>query len=241
MNTTWHLSEQGFFSDVTEDAKAAFFQVAERTCLKKNDFIFHEGDASKHCYYLQNGAIRIFHFTELGKEPIIFIRNPGELFGLAEIIDSKPRKCNAQAITSLELYTVNKKDFETLLADYYPLARKVMSVLGRRLRYLGEQMENLMICDVHTRVLKLMLCLIHHEFKESDPEQPITVPLNLSQSQIASMTGSCQQTISSIVKKLNESGLIHLEKRSLTIKNPARVMDIIYRDPVKIADIALKP
>ena len=97
-----------------------------------------------------------------------------------------------------------------------------------------------MICDVHTRVLKLMLYLIHHEFEESDPEQPITVPLNLSQSQIASMTGSCQQTISNILKKLNETGLIHVEKRSLTIQNPAKLMDIIYRDPVKFVDIVCK-
>jgi CRP/FNR family cyclic AMP-dependent transcriptional regulator len=237
MKNTWHLSEQGFFSDISEVAKSAFFSVAKRTMLKKNEYIFHEGDPSRHCYYLQKGAIRIFHFTELGKEPIIFIRNAGELFGLAEIIDSKPRKCNAQAITSLELYTVGKADLEKLLEDHYPLSRKVMSVLGRRLRYLGEQMENLMICDVHTRVLKLMLYLIHHKFQESDPEQPISVPLNLSQSQIASMTGSCQQTISSILKNLNESGLIRLEKRTLTIVNPAKVMDIIYQEPVKISDI----
>ncbi len=237
MKNTWHLSEQGFFSDISETVKSAFFVVAERTLLKKNAFIFHEGDPSNHCYYLQKGAIRIFNFTELGKEPIIFIRNAGELFGLAEIIDSKPRKCNAQAITSLELYTVSKADFEKLLEDHYPLSRKVMSVLGRRLRYLGEQMENLMICDVHTRVLKLLLYLIHHKYEESDPEQPITVPLNLSQSQIASMTGSCQQTISSILKSLSENGLIHLEKRTLTIINPAKVMDIIYQEPFKISEI----
>ncbi len=237
MKNTWHLSEQGFFSDVSETTQSAFFAVAKRTVLKKNQFIFHEGDPSEHCYYLQKGAIRIFHFTELGKEPIIFIRNAGELFGLAEIIDSKPRKCNAQAITSLELYTVSKRDFEKLLENHYPLSRKVISVLGRRLRYLGEQMENLMICDVHTRVLKLMLYLIHHKLEEADPEQPITVPLNLSQSQIASMTGSCQQTISTIFKQLSESDLIKLEKRNLTIMNPAKVMDIIYQEPVKLSQI----
>lgn len=237
MDKTWHLSEQDFFSDISETTKSAFFATAKRTILKKNEFIFHEGDPSEQCYFLQKGAIRIFNFTELGKEPTIFIRNAGELFGLAEIIDSKPRKCNAQAISSLELYTVTKKDFEKLLENHYPLSRKVMSVLGRRLRYLGEQMENLMICDVHTRVLKLMLYLIHHKLEESDPEKPITVPLNLSQSQIASMTGSCQQTISAILKNLNESDLITLEKRNLTIINPAKVMDIIYQEPVKISQI----
>lgn len=237
MSNTWHLSEQGFFSDVSETIQSAFFAVARRTILKKNEFIFHEGDPSKHCYFLQKGSIRIFHFTELGKEPIIFIRNAGELFGLAEIIDSKPRKCNAQAITSLELYTVSKMDFEKLLENHYSLSRKVMGVLGRRLRFLGEQMENLMICDVHTRVLKLMLYLIHHKFEESDPEQPITVPLNLSQSQIASMTGSCQQTISGILKNLNETGLIKLEKRNLTVMSPAKVMDIIYHGPLNISNL----
>jgi len=82
-----------------------------------------------------------------------------------------------------------------------------------------------------------MLYLIHHKLEESDPEKPITVPLNLSQSQIASMTGSCQQTISAILKNLNESDLVTLEKRNLTIMNPAKVMDIIYQEPVKISQI----
>lgn len=229
MNHTWHLSEQSFFSGLPETTKSAFFNVAQRKLFRKNDFVFHEADASEHCYYLQSGSIRIFHFTEMGKEPIIFIRRAGELFGLAEIIESKSRKCNAQAITPSELFIVGKDDFEVLLAGHYQLARKVMSVLGRRLRYLGEQMENLMICDVDTRVLKLMLYLVHHNLKESDPEQPITVPIDLSQAQIASMTGSCQQTISNTLKRLNESGLICLERRRLTIYNPAQVMDIVYK------------
>ena len=229
MKSTWHLSEQGFFSDLSDTVRSAFFDVADRKLLKKNEFVFHEGDESKHCYYLTEGSIRIFHFTELGKEPTIFLRNTGELFGLAEIIDSKPRQCNAQAIIHSELYTVEKNDLEELLENHYELTRKIMTVMGRRLRYLGEQMENLMICDVNTRILKMMLYLVHHAFEESDPEQPVTVPLNLSQTQIASMTGSCQQTVSNAIKKMNESGLVRLEKRSLTIENPAKLMDIVYK------------
>ena len=229
MKNTWHLSEQDFFLDVPKDTKLAFFAVAKRKLLKKNEYVFYEGEASQHCYYLHNGSIRIFHFTELGKEPTIFLRNSGELFGLAEIIKFKPRKCNAQAIINSELYIVSKLDFENLLASHYPLARKVIGVLGHRLRYLGEQMENLMSYDVHTRVLKLILHFTHHAFKHSDLEQPITIPLNLSQTQIASMTGSCQQTISEILKKLTKTGLIHIKKNHLTVRNPAKLMAIVYK------------
>lgn len=229
MKNTWHLSEQGFFADLSEEVQAAFFDVAQCRLFKKNEFVFHEGDESKHCYYLKKGSIRIFHFTELGKEPTIFLRNTGELFGLAEIINSTPRQCNAQAIVPSELFAVEKTDFEQLMSQHYQLARKIMNVLGRRLRYLGEQMENLMICDVNTRILKMMLYLVHHAFEKSDPEQPVTVPLNLSQNQIASMTGSCQQTVSNAIKKMNETGLIRLEKRLLTIDNPAKLMELIYK------------
>mgnify|MGYP001224729562 CR=1 FL=1 len=228
MAPTWHLSEEGFFSDISEKAQSAFFSVAKRKLVKKNSYVFFEGDEGQHCYYLQSGAIRIFHFTVMGKEPIIFIRNSGEMFGLAEIINTNKRKCNAQAITTSELYIVNKADFEELLANHYELTRKVMSVLGRRLRYLGEQMENLMFCDVHTRVLKLMLYLVHHAFEEADPEKAVTIPLNLSQTQIAAMTGSCQQTVSESLKKLQEEGLIAIKNRFLTVNNPAKLMEEIY-------------
>jgi CRP/FNR family transcriptional regulator len=229
MKNTWHLSEQGFFSNLPEEVQSAFFDAALCKNFKKNEFIFHEGDDSNHCYYLNKGSIRIFHFTELGKEPTIFLRNAGELFGLAEIIDSTPRQCNAQAIIPSELFAVEKDDFEHLIAEHYQFARKIMNILGRRLRYLGEQMENLMICDVNTRILKMMLYLVHHAFEKADPEQPVTVPLNLSQTQIAAMTGSCQQTVSNAIKKLNETGLIRIEKRLLTINNPAKLMELVYK------------
>jgi len=229
MDYTWHLSEDNFFSEISETTKSAFFAVAQRKLLKKNQFVFHENDTSQHCYYLQNGSIRIFHLTELGKEPIIFIRKSGEFFGLAEIINSRPRKCNAQAITASELYVVSKADFEKLLSSHYQLCRKVMGVLGLRLRYLGEQMENLMHCDVHTRVLKLMLYLVHHAYDIKFPEKSITVPINLTQCQLAAMTGSCQQTVSENLKKIQENDLIHIKNKTLTVKNPAKIMDMIYQ------------
>lgn len=126
--------------------------LSTRRSLKKNEFVFNAEDPGTSCFYLETGTVKIFRVTALGKEPIFFVRKSGEMFGLAEVIVAKERKCNVQALTPCVLYEINKEKFEFLISKYHSLSRKVIMVLGRRLRYLGEQIENLMVCDVTTRM-----------------------------------------------------------------------------------------
>jgi CRP-like cAMP-binding protein len=158
MDTHWHLQEKDFFWDLPAE-KEKFLSLSTKRLLKKSEFVFYEEDPGESCFYLEKGSVKIFRVTSLGKEPIFFLRKGGEMFGMAEVIDAKERKCSAQALTPCVLYEINKENFEFLLARHHLFARKVIQVLGRRLRYLGEQIENLMVCDVTTRMLKLLFYL----------------------------------------------------------------------------------
>ncbi|MFH1488419.1 MAG: Crp/Fnr family transcriptional regulator [Pseudomonadota bacterium] len=208
--------------------KEKFLSLSTRRSLKKNEFVFYEEDPGESCFYLEEGTVKIFRVTALGKEPIFFVRKAGEMFGLAEVIDAKERKCNAQALTPCVLYEINKENFEFLLSQYHSLARKVIKVLGRRLRYLGEQIENLMVCDVTTRMLKLLFYLCSNSLIDrASLNKPIKVPINLTQEQMASLTGSCQQTVSETLKELQQNGLIRISKKEITLLNPLQILDKI--------------
>ena len=103
-----------------------------------------------------------------------------------------------------------------------------MKVLGRRLRYLGEQIENLMVCDVNTRMLKLLFYLCSNSLLDrACLTQPIKVPITLTQEQMASLTGSCQQTVSETLKQLQDAGLISISKKEITLLNPLEIIDKI--------------
>ncbi len=227
METLWHLHEKDFFWDLPVE-KEKFLSLSTKRSLKKNDFIFYEEDPGESCFYLETGSVKIFSVTALGKEPMFFVRKAGEVFGLAEVIDAKERKCNAQALIPCVLYEINKKNFDFLLSEYHSLARKVMKVLGRRLRYLGEQIENLMVCDVNTRMLKLLFYLCSNSLLDrACLTQPIKVPITLTQEQMASLTGSCQQTVSETLKQLQDAGLISISKKEITLLNPLEIIDKI--------------
>lgn len=223
-SSQWSIEEKDFFEGM-EKVKTVFFSRARRNVASKNEIIFFEEDPSHSCYYLEKGLVRIFKISYSGKEPIYFIRRHGAMFGLAEVVDSKPRKSNAQTLSESIIWELGKKDFESMISEHPDFSRRIISCLGQRIRYLGDQVESLMTCDVVTRLAKLIVYLAYDNMiREEDWERPVTIKKKLTQEQMASMTGSCQQTVSDILKKFQEEGLIQRTRGGLKIKNPLRLI-----------------
>lgn len=223
----WHLVGKDFFWQLPLE-KGEFVSRSKLHKFKKNHLIFLEGDKGDSVFYLEEGKVRIFRISPFGKEIIIFIRQPGEVFGLAEFIGKHDRVFSAQAITPCRMYEIRSREFEILLQRHYPLAQRVIGELGRRLRYLGEQIDSLMVCDVTTRLLKLLMCMSCHSV--DNPNQmsgSLPVPLKLTQEQIAAMIGSTQQTVSETLKILKEDGLIEISGKEITLLNPKNISDLV--------------
>lgn len=225
MQQHWHLGEQDFFDDMPRE-REAFMALARRRDLARNDIVFFEEDPAESCYYLERGLIKIFRITPSGKEPIFFLRRTGEMFGLAEVMESAERKANAQALSPCVLYEVSREDFERFLAEHFGAVRKIIQTLGRRLRYLGEQVGNLMVCDVSMRLVKLLVYIGYDQLQnEDDWSRKVTVPVRLTQEQMASMTGSCQQTVSEVLKSFQEEGLVEISRKGIVIVNPLKLLE----------------
>lgn len=220
----WHMDEKDFFEGLVQE-KQAFLALAKSRQFKRGELVFHESQPGGHVYYLEKGVVLIFRSAPEGKEPIMSIRHPGEMFGLAEVLGRRERKCNAKAIIDSRVHQLGANDLEALLAKYYPMARRVIEILGGRLRCLSEQMENLMVLDVPTRLLKTLFYLCYPQLVSGhDWSKPVTVPLRLTQEQIAAFTGSCQQTISESLKQLQQEKWIAMDGRMITITKPLEAM-----------------
>lgn len=226
MDALWYLHEQDFFSGLNAEKKA-FISHSKKRSIKRNAYLFSQGEAGDSVFYLESGEVRISRLTPHGKESIVFIRHAGELFGLAEAIGGVARTCSAQAITACRLYEIQRMELEDLLSRHWVLSRRVMEVLGGRLRYLGEQLGNLMSCDVTTRLSRLLFYLSC--YKQMDPEvwkASDAIPVKLTQEQMASMIGSCQQTVSELLKQFETEGLIRVSRnrREIVILKPVSLV-----------------
>jgi CRP/FNR family transcriptional regulator len=221
----WHLIKGGFFDGLDREF-TAFSTLAAKRRVKKNGIIFFENDLCDRSFYLDEGSVKIFRVSLHGKEPTFFIRSPGEMFGLAEVVGGERRKCSAQALADCALLEITRDDFLGLMLDHPMLSRRVIEVLGRRIRYLSGQLENLMTCGVRTRLLKLLLCLSHDEIAQARGG-PVDVPVRLTQGQIAAMTGSCQQTVSETLAGFEQQGLIEVSHRRIRLLDPGAIVEAL--------------
>lgn len=228
METHWHLSEGDFFEGLPQE-KLEFLRLARKRIIPRKAFVFSMGEPGGSAFYLESGYVKIFRTNPLGKEPIVFIRRPGELFGLAEVMSGGERKCHAQALTLCHVYEIGREELEVILSKHFILAKRVIDVLGKRLRFLSEQLENLMASDVTTRILKLLIYLCYHGLPDSTSwNRPLKVPVKLTQEEIASMTGSCQQTVSEVLKSLTEEGLVLVSRREIILLRPLEALSRVF-------------
>ena len=224
MERLWYLEERDFFAGLEEE-RELFLRRATCRKLEKNDIIFFEGDRGDSCFYVASGLVRIFSITESGKEPIFFLRRPGEMFGLAEVLNHFPRRANAQTLMPSDIHVMSSEAFDRLLEENYALARRVITLLGSRVRYLGDRISNLVTGSVLSRLVKVLISLVYEELTDAESwERPVTLPVRISQEQLAAMTGSTQPTVSDLLQKLQKAGLIAIAHRHITILRPLQLL-----------------
>lgn len=222
----WHLQKNDFFHDIP-DVKQSFIKLAKCKQIRKNTVIFFEDEIGRSCYYLEKGLIKIFRVTVTGKEPIYFLRQTGDFFGVAEVLDKLHRKANAQAITSSTIYEISTANFEKCIAEHPEFNKKIIMTLGRRIRYLGEQLANLMSYTVEKRLAQQLVYLGYEQLNsEKDWQNPVIIQANVTQEQLASLIGSSQQTISEKLALFKKRKLIQIEQKKIIILNPLKLLKI---------------
>lgn len=227
MVTIWHFTAQDFFWNLPEE-RQDFISVATRRKVGKNQFVFREGDPGDAAFYLEEGTVRIFRVSPAGKEIIVSLRQPGAMFGMAEIMAAEKRIFSAQAITPCRLYRIERNEFKSLLRRHPSLSERVIETLGQRLRYLGEHIESMMVGDVAARLLKMLLCLSCQNIQDINAlDRPVRIPLRLTQEQLAAMIGSSQQTVSETIKKMKAEGLLEFSAKGIVILKPKEICELI--------------
>ena len=228
MNNFWHFEKENFFEGLAEE-KEAFLALTQRKELKKNESVFLEGDAGTTCFYIESGLVRIFGESSGGKESTLFLRQAGEIFGLAEIMSLTPRAVSAQALCASVIHTISQANFERLLREHFTLVRRVISILGQRLRYMGTHLTN-QNEDVSHRLAFLLITIAYDNLKErEDWETPCPLPHAISQSQLATMIRSTQPTVSAALQEFRNKGLVTTQEHRIVLLNPLAIIRILEK------------
>jgi CRP/FNR family transcriptional regulator len=193
---------------------------------KKKDAIFSEGDPSDWLYAVLEGKVKITKISAEGKEIILEVISPGDVFGAVAVMRGFPYPANAVAMEDSKLLKISRKNFLKIL-DGYPLVMYcMMQNLGDRMKGTHESLKNIALEKVSSRIASLLLKLAEKSGVET-PEGT-AIDFKLTKQDIADMVGTTVETSIRTMSQFKKQGLVAEKEGQIVIKDPEKLRALAY-------------
>lgn len=214
------ISQTPLFQDLPEDDLMRIRQIAKDKFYNKGQTVFSEGDDGNGFYVVAAGKVKIYKVSLEGKEQILHIYGPGNPFGEVPVFSGEQFPANAQTLLKSHLLFFPRTAFTELIANNPSLCLNMLAVLSMRLRQFTLQVENLSLKEVPGRLASYLLYLAQEQASE------VTVSLPISKGQLASLLGTIPETLSRILSKMDNSGLIEVSGGQIMLLDPAGLEEL---------------
>ncbi|SUS08587.1 Transcriptional regulator, Crp/Fnr family [uncultured Defluviicoccus sp.] len=198
-----------------------------RLC-RPNEAVFLKGDPGNSMMAVVHGRVRICSYSSEGREVILNVINPGEVFGEIALIDGGSRTADAFAMDATELVVLSRRDFLPFLERNPQVCIKLLEVLCERLRATSAQVEDFFFLDLRSRLAKRLLAAADHAANNGAGGDPGTV--RLSQHMLASMIGTSREAVNKQLRAWEEAGVIALKRGAVKIINRQRLEEIVAEE-----------
>jgi CRP/FNR family cyclic AMP-dependent transcriptional regulator len=214
----WHLERINLFKELSSDE---LDEIDERTTMRsaaKNNYIYFPEEPSTVIFFLKSGRVKIGSFSEGGKEVIKAILNPGEFFGELGIAGESQRNDFAIAMDDdTRFCAMNVDDVKEMMSKNASLSLAITATIGKRLRKVERRLEALIFKDARTRIVDFIKEMAADYGTQVGEE--VMVKHNLTHQDIASLTATSRQTVTSVLNGLKDDNKIHLERNRLLVRN----------------------
>lgn len=214
------LTHTLLFNELPDAYLDDIMAIAVEKNVNSGELIFSDGDPGNGFYITAEGLIKIYKVSAEGKEQILHMFGPGEPFGEVPVFSGHAFPANAEAVKKSQLLFFPRDAFVRLITENPSLALNMLAILSKRLRHFTVQVENLSLKEVPARLAGYFL-LISEEQKNME-----TVSLNISKGQLASFLGTIPETLSRMLKKMSDQGLIEVEGRNIRLIDYDGLVDL---------------
>ena len=215
------LTKAPLFAELDEVSAAALEQAMGTLRLTKGEILFREGETEDRLYVVVAGKIKLGRSGSAGRENLLAVLGPGQMFGELSVFDPGPRSTTATAVTAVEIRTLEHDELMHWIEGHPEVARSLLGQLAGRLRRANDVVADLVFSDVPGRVAKQLLELARRFGDRKD--DGLHVHHDLTQEELAQLVGASRETVNKALADFAARGWIRLEPRSVTLLDVERV------------------
>ncbi len=198
----------------SEDAKPLLDSMGT-VHFDRGTMLFAEGERGDRLYVIAEGKIKLGSSSSDGRENLLAVLGPGEMFGELSLFDPGPRTLTATAVADTTLYELAHAELVSWLERHPAMSKVMLAALARRLRRTNENLADLVFSDVPGRVAKALLDLAQRFGQPLD--DGLRVAHDLTQEELAQLVGASRETVNKALADFAARGWVRREGRAIVL------------------------
>jgi CRP/FNR family transcriptional regulator len=215
------LRRAPLFEGLDEESARALRRQMPDVKLSRGEHLFLEGQDGDRLYIVLDGKLKLTRAAADGRENLLSVLGPGEMFGELSLFDPRPRTASAFAVTDSRLAGLGHDYLRQWLTGRPDVALHLLQALAQRLRRANDVMADLVFTDVPGRVAKALLDLADR-FGEEE-EDGLQVHHDLTQEELAQLVGASRETVNKALADFATRGWLQLSAKSVLILDRERL------------------
>ena len=215
------LAKAGLFQGIALEAAEAVAASLTFGEYGRGDTVFAEGEQGDTLYIVIEGKVKIGRRASDGRENMLSVMGPSDMFGELSLFDPGPRTATATVVTEARLASLAHSSLRPWITDRPEIAEQLLRVLARRLRRTNDALADLIFTDVPGRVAKQLLAL--SERFGTEEADGLRVHHDLTQEELAQLVGASRETVNKALADFASRGWVRVDSRALTILDGERL------------------
>lgn len=200
------LSKVELFQDLPEEDLARIADLAVLRHYDHGEYVFMEGQTRDSIYFVEQGLIKIFRVDEEGREQIVNIIAPPQMFPHVGFFDNSPYPGTAEVLTPATLWAIRSTRLDELMLANPQIMKRLMGIMGRRIRQLQGKLQEIALFDSRQRVEALLrhFCEEHGTLAKDG----VHLKLPVTHTELAQMVGMSRESVNRIWNQMRREGIL---------------------------------
>jgi len=215
------LRRAPLFQGLDDESARALRRQMSDVKLSRGEHLFLEGQDGDRLYVVLDGKIKLTRAAADGRENLLSVLGPGEMFGELSLFDPRPRTSTASAVTDATVAALAHDALRPWLLERPDVSMHMLRALARRVRREFDVTADLVFTDVPGRVAKNLLDLADR-FGEQERDG-LHVHHDLTQEELAQLVGASRETVNKALADFAARGWLQISARSVLILDTERL------------------
>jgi CRP-like cAMP-binding protein len=218
------IVDRDIFGDLSAAERESFERAISYAEYPAGHLFYAPDDEGDQIYFLRRGRLRIYKLSLEGRALTLLILEPIAVFGEMALAEEWRHDSFAEAMTDCEVGQLSRPDLRRILADYPPVAMRLMTVMTTRLRAMERKLADIAFKSVPQRLATVLLSLAAPQ-PSGDSSPPVVV--RYTHQQLAEMIGSYRETVTKTIGEFREAGLIRVDGEVIALIDQARLRALV--------------